>query len=123
MTRAGRLVVLGLLLLPSPARAAGPPERIVVRIRDAAGAPVQGATVLTLEGTAGYLRQALVRADSNGVAVAEIGPEAYLGLSVIADGYEIWKLELAPGAPDRRRKVIEVRLQRQPKGRAVPVER
>lgn len=44
---------------------------------------------------------------------------AFLGL----DGYEIWKLELAPGAPDRKRKVIEVRLQRQPKGRAVPVER
>lgn len=114
--------VLAMLLLPSATLAAGPPEKIVLRIRDAAGLPVAGASVLALEGTSTYLRQALVRADSNGVAVAEIGKDAYLGLHVIADGYEIWKLELAPGSPDRKRKIIDVRLRRQPKGRAVAAE-
>ncbi len=130
MTRAPACRTLawaGLLLLaagPAAARAvsAPPPERIVLRILDTAGDPIAGANVLALEGAATYLRQALVRADSNGVAVAEIGPDAYLNLRVMADGFETWKVELAPGAPDRKKKVIEVRLQRVARGETVPIE-
>ena len=113
-------MIAGLLALPSAA-AAAPSERIVVKILDAEGAPVPWASVLAMEGTSTYLRQALVRADSNGVAVTEIGADAYLGLQVVVEGYETWKLALAPGAPDRRRKIIEVRLQRRPRGPVIPV--
>lgn len=109
------------IALPSVAVAGSPSERIVVKILDAEGAPVPWANVLAMEGTSTYLRQALVRADSNGIAVTEIGADAYLGLQVVVEGYETWKLALAPGAPDRRRKVIEVRLQRRPRGPVIPV--
>ncbi|MSR07748.1 MAG: carboxypeptidase regulatory-like domain-containing protein [Gemmatimonadetes bacterium] len=120
-TKVLRVAGLALLCLPARAIAEGPGERIVVRIRDAGGAPVPGANVLAMEGSANYLRQALVRADSNGVAVTEIGADAYLGLRVVAEGFETWKVALAPGSPDRRRKVIEVRLERRAKAPVIPI--
>jgi hypothetical protein len=116
--------VLGLIwlaLLPSVA-SAGPPERIVVRIRDHSGAPVRGAHVVTIEGTAEYVRQGVVRSDSTGMAVAEVGDNAFVGLRVLADGYAVWRLDLEPGAPDRKRKVIEVRLlPTRSKGFVIPI--
>lgn len=124
---AARLVRLlaalaGLTGLPATAGAAAPvPERLVLRVLDARGVPVAGAHVLTIEGNADYIRQGITRSDSTGTAVAEVGGNAYVGLRIVADGFEPWRLDLAPGAPDRRRRVIEIRLSpRREKGSAVP---
>jgi len=113
------MTVAALVLL---AALAAPSERIVLRVLDANGMPVRGAHVLTIEGTSEYVRQGLTRSDSTGRAVAEVGGDAYVGFQILADGFEPWRLELAPGSPDRKRKVIEVRLlPRRSKGYAVPV--
>jgi hypothetical protein len=98
------------------------PERLVVKVLDAEGCPVPGAHILTLEGNAEYVRQGLIRSDSTGTAVAEVGDDAYVGLRVLAEGFEVWRVDLEPGAPDRKRRVIEVRLlPKRVKGNAVPV--
>jgi hypothetical protein len=118
-----KAVLLALLLAVGPGIAfAIPTDRVVVKVRDADGQPVVGAHVLTIEGASSWMRQGIIWSDSNGVAVAEIGRDAYVGLRITAPGYETWRLDLAPGARERKGKVIEVRLsKRSRKGEIVPV--
>lgn len=124
------LLLTGLAVLPSLLHAAGAPDpkrapidRVVVKIRDHRGQPVPGASVLTLESSASrYMRQGIIWADSNGVAVAEVGKDAYVGIRVSAPGFQPWLLEMEPGVAERRGKVIEVRLvKRTSKGSLIPV--
>jgi len=67
------------------------------------------------------MRQGIIFADSNGVAVADIAKEAILGVRVVVPGFQPFRLDLAPGAPERRGKVIEVRLEKRGKGMIIPV--
>ena len=111
-----------LMILPALASAAVPSDRVVVKVRDDHGCPVAGANVVTIEGASGkFLRQGIIFADSNGVAVAEIAKEAILGVRVVVPGFQPFRLDLAPGAPERRGKVIEVRLEKRGKGMIIPV--
>jgi hypothetical protein len=98
-----------------------PSERVVVKVLDERGQPVAGANVVTIEGATGkYMRQGIIWSDSNGVAVAEVGKDAFVGLRIAVQGFDVWRLDLAPGAPERKGKVIEVRLARS-KGVIIPV--
>jgi hypothetical protein len=113
---------LVLLLALAPAAHAVPADRLIVKIKDADGLPVAGANVVTIEGANSYMRKGIIWSDSNGVAVTEVGRDAYLGLRVTAPGFQVWQLDLAPGAPERKGKVIEVRLEkRRGKGPLIPV--
>ena len=119
-----RLIAFAVLTLLAPValQAGDRPERLVVRILDYHGEPVSGAHVLTIEGTSAYVRQGLTRSDSTGTAIAEVGDDAFVGLQVLADGFEVFRVDLEPGAPDRKRRVIEVRLlPKRSKGVAIPV--
>jgi hypothetical protein len=123
MKRAG---IISALLLATPifAWAAAVPsnDRVVVKVRDDQGCPLAGANVVTIEGASGkFMRQGIIWADSNGVAVAEVAKDAILGVRVVVPGYQPFRLNLAPGAPERRGKVIEVRLEKLSKGMLIPV--
>ena len=122
MKRTGLLSAL-LVALPAIAWAAGAPgDRVIVKVYDEQGQPVAGANVVTIEGASGkYMRQGIIWADSNGVAVAEVAKDAILGVRVVAPGFHPFRLDLAPGAPERRGKVIEVRLEKRGKGLLIPV--
>src|SRR5262245_33495901 len=122
MKRAGFIFAL-LFAIPLVAQAAAvPSDRVIVKVRDEEGCPLAGANVVTIEGTLGkFMRQGIIWADSNGVAVAEVNKDAILGVRVVVPGYQPFRLDLAPGAPERRGKVIEVRLEKRGKGVLIPV--
>ena len=121
MNRAGLLSVL-LVAFPALAWAALPSDRVIVKVRDDQGQPLAGANVVTIEGASGkYMRQGIIWADSNGVAVAEVSKDAIVGVRVVVPGFQPFRLDLAPGAPERRGKVIEVRLEKRGKGLIIPV--
>ena len=116
----GWFLVAMLALLPAVAHAV-PSDRVVVKVFDEKGQPLAGANVVTIEGATGkYMRQGIIWSDSNGVAVAEVGKDAFVGLRIAVHGFDVWRLDLAPGAPERKGKVIEVRLARS-KGVLIPV--
>ena len=105
------LVLAAFLLSPALLLADRMPiDRVVLKVCDHRGQPVASASVLTMEGASSYMRQGLIRADSNGVVVAEVGRDAYVGLRISAPGFKPFRLELDPGVAERRGKVIHVKL-------------
>jgi hypothetical protein len=107
-------LLAALALVPALAGAAAidrmPVDRVIVKVCDHTGQPVASASLLTMEGASSYMRQGLIRADSNGVVVVEVGRDAYVGLRISAPGFKPFRLELDPGVAERRGKVIHVRL-------------